>query len=109
MPRVSYTEQRPLLAQIPDHVRGVNYAMALKIAILLVFGLMLISLASGLFYLFKDQGKSKHTFHSLGVRATMAVLLMILLGYGAATGQLKSKAPWAYGAAPAQSTGADPK
>ena len=83
--------------------------MALKIAILLVFGLMLISLASGLFYLFKDQGKSKHTLHSLGVRATLAVLLMVLLGYGVATGQLKSKAPWDYAAAPTQSVEADPE
>ncbi len=78
--------------------------MVLKIAILLVIAMMLISLGSGLFFLLKDQGKSNHTLHSLGVRVSLAVLLMLLLGYGVITGQLKSKAPWAMATPPTEGT-----
>lgn len=68
--------------------------MWLKFAIVAVFLALLISLASGLFFLVKDQGKTKRTLYSLGVRVVLAATLMCLIGYGLMTGQLKSKAPW---------------
>lgn len=68
--------------------------MWLKTAILVVFLALVASLASGLFFLVKDQGKTRRTLYSLGVRVCLAVILLALVGYGIVTGQLRSKAPW---------------
>lgn len=68
--------------------------MWLKTAIVVVFIALVISLASGLYFLFKDQGTTRRTLHSLGVRVALAGLLLVLLGYGIYTGQIRSKAPW---------------
>ena len=68
--------------------------MWLKPAILIVFFALLASLASGLFFLVKDQGKTKRTLYSLGVRVTLAIILLALVSYGMLSGQLRSKAPW---------------
>ncbi|MCZ6830583.1 MAG: DUF2909 domain-containing protein [Gammaproteobacteria bacterium] len=57
---------------------------------------LLVSLASGLYFLLTDQGDKhqRRTFHSLGVRVSLAVGLMLLIIYGVASGQLRSQAPW---------------
>lgn len=57
---------------------------------------LVASLGSGFYYLMLDQGdKTKHrTFHSLGVRLTIAAILMALIIYGVATGQLGHLNPW---------------
>ena len=68
--------------------------MWLKTAILIVFFALLASLASGLFFLVKDQGKTKRTLYSLGVRVALAIILLALVSYGMLSGQLRSKAPW---------------
>ena len=68
--------------------------MWLKPAIAVVFFLLVVSLSSGLFFLFKDQGQTKRTLYSLGIRVTLAVILLALITYGALSGQLKSNAPW---------------
>jgi hypothetical protein len=68
--------------------------MGLKAAIVIVFLALLVSLASGLVFLVKDQGKTKRTLYSLGVRVSLAILLLGLIGYGVLSGQLRSKAPW---------------
>ena len=68
--------------------------MWLKTAIVVVFIGLVISLASGLYFLFKDQGTTRRTLHSLGVRVTLAGLLLVLIAYGIYTGQIRSKAPW---------------
>ena len=68
--------------------------MWLKTAILLTFAALLASLASGLFFLMKDQGSTRRTLHSLGVRITLAGIMMGLVGYGLAAGKLRSQAPW---------------
>ena len=78
--------------------------MALKIAILVVFVLMLISLGSGLYFLLNEKGKGNATLHSLGVRVTLAILLILLLTYGFISGQLESQAPWARPSAPPTTT-----
>lgn len=69
-------------------------AMLLKVLIILLFAGLLISLASGLFFLLRDKGESKRTLHSLGLRVGLTVALLALVSYGVATGQLSSKAPW---------------
>lgn len=68
--------------------------MWLKIAIVVVFFALLASLASGLVFLVKDQGQGKRTLYSLGLRVSLAVILLVLISYGVLTGQLRSKAPW---------------
>jgi undecaprenyl pyrophosphate phosphatase UppP len=68
--------------------------MWLKPAIVIVFLALLVSLASGLVFLMKDQGSTKRTLYSLGVRVTLAAVLLGLIAYGVVSGQLRSKAPW---------------
>ncbi len=68
--------------------------MLLKTIILILLAGLLISLGSGLIYLFKDVGTTRRTLNSLGVRITLAAALMGTIGYGIYTGQLANNAPW---------------
>lgn len=70
--------------------------MWLKIAIVVLFIAVLASLSSGLVFLFKDTeaSESKRTLYALGIRITLAVTLMALIGYGIYSGELASTAPW---------------
>lgn len=70
------------------------------IAILLIA--IIASLASGAVFFFKDQGEKRRTLHALGVRVTLAVLLVLCLIYGVLSGQLTLNAPWHNYAPPAQ-------
>ena len=58
-----------------------------SIIIILIIGILL-SLASSLFFLFKDRGEGKRTVYGLGIRVTLAILLIILVAYGLSTGGL---------------------
>lgn len=62
--------------------------------IILVFALMLLSLAAGLFFLFKDQGNQRRLLTSLKFRIALGVLLCVLITTGLLTGELTVKAPW---------------
>lgn len=66
----------------------------LKAIILILLTALIISLASGLIFFVKDQGTTRRTVNSLGVRLFFAVLLMGAVIYGLSTGELGSKAPW---------------
>jgi hypothetical protein len=68
--------------------------MWLKTAIIIVFVALLLSLGSGLVFLFRDRGEGKRTMYALGIRITLAVALMALITYGVLSGQLHSQAPW---------------
>lgn len=70
--------------------------MGLKLLIVIVFLALLVSLSSGLIFLFRDRGTtdSRRTWYSLTVRLSLAALLMGLVIYGLYTGQLRSHAPW---------------
>ena len=68
--------------------------MWIKPVIVILFILLLISLGSGLVFLVKDQGRTRRTLHSLGIRVTLAAALVALIAYGFYSGQLRSKAPW---------------
>jgi hypothetical protein len=70
--------------------------MLLKFLIVVLLLALLASLGSGFYFLMKDQGDKhkRRTFHSLGVRVTLAVTLMLLVLYGVASGTLRSQAPW---------------
>ena len=58
-----------------------------SIIIVLIIGILL-SLASSLFFLCKDRGEGKRTVYGLGIRVTLAILLIILVAYGLSTGEL---------------------
>jgi hypothetical protein len=57
---------------------------------------LVASLGSGFYYLMVDQGdkNQRRTFHSLGVRLTLAIALILVIIYGVATGQLGHRNPW---------------
>ncbi len=75
----------------------------LKTLIVILMVALVASLGSGFYYLMVDQGdkNKRRTFHSLGVRLTLAVGLMSLIIYGVATGQLGNRNPWDPGPRPA--------
>jgi hypothetical protein len=66
----------------------------LKVIIVVLLVAIILSLGSGAVFFFKDQGEGKRTFYALGVRVTLAVLLILCLVYGVMTGQLGINAPW---------------
>ncbi len=69
--------------------------MLLKVIIVILFFAVLASLSSGLYFLMKDVGNNrKRTLYALGVRVTLAVLLVGTITYGFLSGELKSTAPW---------------
>jgi hypothetical protein len=70
--------------------------MLLKFLIVVLLLALFVSLGSGFYFLMKDQGDpdQRRLLHSLGVRIAIAISLMLLLVYGVASGQLRSRAPW---------------
>ena len=66
----------------------------LKAIIVVLLVAIILSLGSGAVFFFKDQGEGKRTLYALGVRITLAILLIICLVYGVLTGQLSLNAPW---------------
>ena len=72
--------------------------IVLKVLIVVLLIGVVISLFSGLAFLFKDTGRedSKRTLYALGVRVTLATALVLTVSYGFYTGELKigSNAPW---------------
>jgi protein-S-isoprenylcysteine O-methyltransferase Ste14 len=78
----------------------------LKIAILVLLMALLISLGSGFYFLMTDQGDrtKRHTLHSLGVRLGIGIVLLGVIIYSIASGQLGNRNPWDVGPGPATTT-----
>ena len=66
----------------------------LKLIIVILLVANILSLGSGAVFFFKDQGEGRRTLSALGIRVTLAVLLITCLVYGVMTGQLELNAPW---------------
>ncbi|MCB1676642.1 MAG: DUF2909 domain-containing protein [Halioglobus sp.] len=83
----------------------------LKAAIVLLMLALVASLGSGFYFLMIDQGDrtKRRTFHSLGVRLSLAATLVVLIIYGVATGRLGHRNPWDAGPAPAASRETTPQ
>ena len=62
--------------------------MLVKPLIYIVIILILLSLASSLFFLFKDQGQGKRSVYSLGIRVSLGAILLMLVVFGLSTGEL---------------------
>ncbi len=54
----------------------------LNLLIIVVMLGILISLASGLYFLVQDRGKTERTVISLSIRVSLAILLLVLLALG---------------------------
>ena len=85
--------------------------MFLKALIVFLLIGVVVSLFSGLVFLFKDTDRenSKRTLYVLGIRVTFATALLITIFYGFYTGQLRMgvNAPW-HSASPAQTAPNEP-
>lgn len=66
----------------------------LKLLILINFVLLVLSLFGSLFLVYKDKGQGKRVLFALSTRVSLALLLMVLIGYGIASGKIGSQAPW---------------
>jgi hypothetical protein len=70
----------------------------LKVIILVLLVGVVLSLFSGLVFLFKDSDRqdSKRTLYALGIRVTLAAALLLTVLYGFYSGQLRMgvNAPW---------------
>jgi hypothetical protein len=66
----------------------------IKVIIVVLLIAIVLSLFSGAVFFFKDQGNTKRTLYALGVRVTLAVLLILTIVYGLYSGQLQLGAPW---------------
>ncbi len=68
--------------------------MWLKPTIVVLFIAILVSLATSAAFLLLDKGNAARTRKALGIRVTLAVILMGCVTYGVWTGQLAVNAPW---------------
>ncbi len=68
----------------------------IKVLIVILLLGVIASLFSGLVFLFKDSGvpESRRTLYALGLRITLATLLLLVIFYGLYTGELGLNAPW---------------
>lgn len=68
--------------------------MWLKPLIVALFIAILISLGTGMIYLLQDKGSTDRTRKALGIRITLAALLIACVVYGLWSGQLNLSTPW---------------
>ena len=64
-------------------------ALIFKIIIVLLLLAVLVSLASGMFFLVQDEGESDRTVKSLTVRITLSIALFLMLIVGYFTGMIR--------------------
>ena len=64
-------------------------ALIFKIIIVLLLLAVLVSLASGMFFLVQDEGESDRTVKSLTVRITLSIALFLMLIIGYFTGIIR--------------------
>lgn len=70
-------------------------AVWLKVLIVTLFIGLLVSLSAGLVFLLKDVGNARRrTLYALGVRVTLATVLILSIAWGFWSGRLNSTAPW---------------
>ncbi|HEY5703249.1 MAG TPA: twin transmembrane helix small protein [Gammaproteobacteria bacterium] len=66
-----------------------SLAFIFKLIVFLLLAIIIVSLASGMFFLVRDKGSSDNTVKSLTVRISLSILLFILLFIGMATGLIE--------------------
>jgi len=68
--------------------------MWLKPVIVILFLAVLLSLSTSLTFLLRDQGSTDRARKWLGIRVSLALLLLACVVYGLWSGQLTISAPW---------------
>ena len=70
--------------------------MWIKVLIIVLLAGVLVSLFTGLTFLFKDSDRndSRRTLYALGVRICFAAALLATIFYGLHSGELGMSAPW---------------
>ena len=66
----------------------------IKLVVILLLAGILVSLACGFVFFYQDKGRSRRVLYALGVRVTLAVVMMAVVFYGLMTGELTIQAPW---------------
>jgi hypothetical protein len=66
----------------------------LRVLIVVLLVGIVISLVTGFVFFYKDKGRSKRVMYALGVRVSLAIILMICVFYGFSSGELTMQAPW---------------
>lgn len=66
----------------------------LRVLIVVLLVGIVISLVTGFVFFYKDKGRSKRVMYALGVRVSLAIILMICVFYGFSSGELTMEAPW---------------
>jgi len=61
----------------------------IKVIIGILLLAVIVSLFSGLFFLVKDQGKSKRTVNALTIRVGLAALILLVIVIASLTGELQ--------------------
>jgi hypothetical protein len=76
--------------------RRATEALLLRAIILILLIGVIVSLFSGLTFLFKDgsDADSRRTLYALGIRVTLAGALLVVIFYGLYTGEIGLSAPW---------------
>jgi hypothetical protein len=63
----------------------------MKILLVVLLGLVLLSLFSGLYFMYKDKGKSKRVVNALTIRIGLSMLIIAIVIFGYFSGMLPPK------------------
>jgi Protein of unknown function (DUF2909) len=63
----------------------------MKILLVVLLGMVLLSLFSGLYFMYKDKGKSKRVVNALTIRIGLSMLIIVIVIVGYFSGMLPPK------------------
>lgn len=63
----------------------------MKILLAVLLGMVLLSLFSGLYFMYKDKGKSRRVVTALTIRIGLSVLIIVIVIFGYFSGMLLPK------------------
>ena len=63
----------------------------MKILLVVLLGLVMLSLFSGLFFMYKDKGKSRRVVNALTIRIGLSMLIIAIVIFGYFSGMLPPK------------------
>jgi hypothetical protein len=63
----------------------------MKILLVVLLGMVLLSLFSGLYFMYKDKGKSRRVVNALTIRIGLSMLIITIVIFGYFSGMLPPK------------------
>jgi heme/copper-type cytochrome/quinol oxidase subunit 4 len=73
------------------HRFGICSGMAMKILLVVLLALVLVSLFSGLYFMYQDKGKSRRTVIALTIRVALSITIFVIVVAGMFLGWLPGK------------------